>query len=112
MKPWSRASKPAPPSLPAPALAPTKPPTEDMQKNEVVNIEQMCKLPFNCLFWIKFQLKFGALGLVLRVGPAVQYSMYYKENLVETVFETENLIFSCCNSSIGKVRKKKRKDHN
>lgn len=49
-KPRSRASKPEPPSLPAPA--PTKPPTEDLQKNEVVNTQQMCKLPFNCLFWI------------------------------------------------------------
>lgn len=49
-KPWSRASKP--PSLPTPA--PTKPPTEteDLQKNEVVNTQQMCTLPFNCLFWI------------------------------------------------------------
>ncbi|XP_023181832.1 cysteine-rich secretory protein LCCL domain-containing 1 isoform X2 [Xiphophorus maculatus] len=43
-KPWSRASKPAPPSLPAPAPGPTEPPTEDLQKNEVVNIQQMSQL--------------------------------------------------------------------
>lgn len=51
-KPRSRASKPEPPSLPTPA--PTKPPTEteDLQKNEVVNTQQMCTLPYNCLFWI------------------------------------------------------------
>lgn len=48
--PQSRASRPELPSLPAPV--PTKPPAEDMQKNEVVNTQQMCKLPFNCLFWI------------------------------------------------------------
>lgn len=56
-KPRPRASKPEPPSLPA--AAPTKPPTEDLQKNEVVNTQQMCKLPFNCLFWIPFLLKMG-----------------------------------------------------
>lgn len=49
-KPRPRVSKPEPPSLPNPA--PTKPPTVDLQKNEVVNTQQMCKLPFNCLFWI------------------------------------------------------------
>lgn len=50
-KPRPRAPKPEkfePPSLPTPA--PTKPPTEE--KNEVVNTQQMCKLPFNCLFCI------------------------------------------------------------
>lgn len=51
-KPWSRASKPEPPS--PPAAAPTKPPTEDLHKNEVVNTQQMCKLSFSCLFWIQF----------------------------------------------------------
>lgn len=56
-KPRPRASKLEPPSLPA--AAPTKPPTEDLQKNEVVNTQQMCKLPFNCLFWIPFLLKMG-----------------------------------------------------
>lgn len=49
-KPRPRAPRPEPPSLPAPA--PTKPPTEDLQKNEVVNTQQMCKLPFSCLFWV------------------------------------------------------------
>lgn len=49
-KPRPRVSKPEPPRFPDPA--PTKPPTEDLQKNEVVNTQQMCKLPFNCLFWI------------------------------------------------------------
>lgn len=38
--------RPEPPNLPAPV--PTKPPAEDMQKNEVVNTQQMCKLSFNC----------------------------------------------------------------
>lgn len=69
-KPWSRASKPEPPSLPTPA--PTKPPTEteDLQKNEVVNTQQMCTLPYNCLFWIQFQLKKGGVGSVLGLGGA------------------------------------------
>lgn len=49
-KPWTRTSKPEPPRFPTPA--PSKPPTEteDLQKNEVVNTQQMCKLPFYCLF--------------------------------------------------------------
>lgn len=40
-KPWSR---PSPPTQ-----APVKPPTEteELQKNEVVNTQQMCKLPFS-----------------------------------------------------------------
>ncbi|XP_077952018.1 cysteine-rich secretory protein LCCL domain-containing 1 isoform X1 [Gasterosteus aculeatus] len=41
-KPRPRASKPEPPSLPA--AAPTKPPTEDLQKNEVVNTQQMSQI--------------------------------------------------------------------
>lgn len=51
-KPWTRTSKPEPPRFPTPA--PAKPPTEteDLQKNEVVNTQQMCKLPFYCFFWI------------------------------------------------------------
>lgn len=45
-KPWSRAPKPEPPS--PSTKAPTKPPSaiEELQKNEVVNTQQMCKLPF------------------------------------------------------------------
>lgn len=41
LKPWSR---PSPPTQ-----APVKPPTEteELQKNEVVNTQQMCKLPFS-----------------------------------------------------------------
>lgn len=58
-KPRTRAPKPAPPSLPAPA--PTKPPTVDLPKNEVVNTQQMCKLPFKCLFWISFHLNMGGV---------------------------------------------------
>lgn len=65
-KPWSRPSKSEPPSLPAPA--PTKPPTEDLQKNEVVNTQQMCKLPFSCLFWIQLHLKMGGAGSGFRDG--------------------------------------------
>lgn len=57
---WPRVSRPEPPSFSNPA--PTKPPTKDLQKNEVVNTEQMCKLPFNCLFWIQFHLKMGGIG--------------------------------------------------
>ncbi|XP_008305822.1 cysteine-rich secretory protein LCCL domain-containing 1 isoform X2 [Cynoglossus semilaevis] len=41
-KPWSRASRPEAPSLPAPA--PTQPPTENLQKNDVVNTQQMSQL--------------------------------------------------------------------
>lgn len=43
-KPWSRAPKPEPdsPPTPAPSRAPTA--TEELQKNEVVNTQQMCKL--------------------------------------------------------------------
>lgn len=69
MKPWSRASIPAPPSLPAPVPAPTEPPTEDLQKNEVVNIQQMCKLPFNCS-GSSFNLNLWALGLGIRGGTS------------------------------------------
>lgn len=73
-KPRPRASKPEPPSLPAPA--PTKPPTEDLQKNEVVNTQQMCKLPFNCLFWIWFHLKMGGVGSSLGLGGAESGKTY------------------------------------
>ncbi|XP_063339723.1 cysteine-rich secretory protein LCCL domain-containing 1 [Pelmatolapia mariae] len=40
--PRARASRPEPPSFPA--LAPTQPPTEDLQKNEMVNTQQMSQL--------------------------------------------------------------------
>lgn len=48
--PWSRAPKPEPNSPPTPA--PGKPPTatEELQKNEVVNTQQMCKPPLPWLF--------------------------------------------------------------
>lgn len=59
-KPWSRASRPEAPSLPAPA--PTQPPTENLQKNDVVNTQQMCKLPFYCLFCIQLHLMMGGGG--------------------------------------------------
>lgn len=49
----------APQSRPS---APTQTPTEDMEKNEVVNTLQMCKLSFKCLFWIQFHLKMGCTG--------------------------------------------------
>ncbi|XP_035765351.1 cysteine-rich secretory protein LCCL domain-containing 1 isoform X2 [Neolamprologus brichardi] len=40
--PRARASRPEPPSFPAPA--PTQPPAEDLQKNEMVNTQQMSQL--------------------------------------------------------------------
>lgn len=70
-KPRPRPSKPEPPNLPAPA--PTKPPTEDLHNNEVVNTQQMCKLPFNCLFWISFHVKIGGVGPVSGLGRAQKY---------------------------------------
>lgn len=60
-KPWSRLSKPEPPGLPPPT---TKAPTEDLQ-NEVVNTQQMCKLPSE-LF---------VLDLVSSKLRGLQYSM-------------------------------------
>uniref|UniRef100_A0A8C7Z060 Cysteine rich secretory protein LCCL domain containing 1 n=1 Tax=Oryzias sinensis TaxID=183150 RepID=A0A8C7Z060_9TELE len=44
VKPWSRASNPVPPGLPTPTRAPSNTPMEDLQKNEVVNTQQMSQL--------------------------------------------------------------------
>ncbi|XP_056289887.1 cysteine-rich secretory protein LCCL domain-containing 1 [Pseudoliparis swirei] len=82
-KPRPRAPKPEPPSLPAPA--PTKPPTEDLQKNEeVINTQQMsqfvtcdtklrdqCKgTPCN-----RYECAAGCLDATAKVVGTVYYEM-------------------------------------
>lgn len=67
-KPWARTSKPESPRFPTPAPAKPLTEAEDLQKNEVVNTQQMCKLPFYCLFCIWFHLKMGGAGSVLGLG--------------------------------------------
>lgn len=49
-KPWSRAPKPEPDSAPTPPPSKAPTATEELQKNEVVNTQQMCKLPLTELF--------------------------------------------------------------
>ncbi|CAG5895888.1 unnamed protein product [Menidia menidia] len=79
-KPRPRASKPAPSSLPSP----TKPPTEDLEKNEVVNTQQMSQLvtcdtklrdlckgtPCN-----RYECPAGCLGAIGKVVGTVYYEM-------------------------------------
>lgn len=61
-KPWSR---PSPPTQ-----APVKPPTETvvLQKNEVVNTQQMCKLPFLLFILDLVSSKIGWWRIRLRTG--------------------------------------------
>lgn len=61
-KPWSR---PGPPTQ-----APVKPPTEteELQKNEVVNTQQMCKLPFLLFILDLISPKIGRWRIRFRIG--------------------------------------------
>uniref|UniRef100_A0A7N9APW3 Cysteine rich secretory protein LCCL domain containing 1 n=1 Tax=Mastacembelus armatus TaxID=205130 RepID=A0A7N9APW3_9TELE len=74
LNPWSRASKNESPSLPAPAS--TKPPTEDLQKNEVLvscdtKLRDRCKgTPCN-----RYECPAGCLDVTGKVVGTVYYDM-------------------------------------